>query len=124
MRIQVFTGRGCTHLDDISKLVAESVAEAGSELQLETIQLADYEEAKARKCFGSPTIRVDGVDIEYGDREPLEYTTGCRYYNTPDGWKPLPHRSLLVTAIKRARSRPARPAGAPQPAQRPPARAD
>lgn len=124
MRIQVFTGRGCTHLDGISKLVSGAVAEdGGNDLQVETIQLSDYEEAKVRKCLGSPTIRVDGVDIEYGDREPLEYTTGCRYYNTPEGWMPLPHRSLVVTAIKRARAKPARPPGAP-PAQRPPTGAD
>jgi hypothetical protein len=122
MRVQVFTGRGCAHLDDIAKLVTESVAEdGGPDVQVETIQLSDYDEAKVRKCFGSPTIRVDGVDIEYGDREPLEYTTGCRYYNTPDGWKALPYRSMLVNAIKRARTRPAAPARAAQP---PPAGAD
>ncbi|MSQ12720.1 MAG: hypothetical protein EXR47_00985 [Dehalococcoidia bacterium] len=118
MRVQVFTGRGCAHLDDIAKLVTESVAEdGGSDLQVEFLQLSDYDEAKVRKCFGSPTIRVDGVDIEYGDREPLEYTTGCRYYNTPDGWKALPYRSMLVKAIHRARTRP--PASSAARAQRP-----
>ena len=44
-------------------------------------------------------IRVDGIDVEYGDREPDEYQAGTRYYNTPEGWKPYPHARLIANTI-------------------------
>ena len=57
------------------------------------------EDAKAKKFLGSPSIRVNGIDVEYGDREPDEYQAGTRYYNTPQGWKPFPHARLIANTI-------------------------
>ena len=57
------------------------------------------EDAKAKRFLGSPSIRVDGIDVEYGDREPDEYQAGTRYYNTPAGWKPFPHARLIANTI-------------------------
>ena len=105
MRIQVYTSRGCTHDKQVRDIINEAVSASGDDIQVETLNVADYDQAKAVRCFGAPTVRVDGVDIEYGDREPLEYTNGCRYYNTPDGWNPFPDKQLLLGAIKRARAR-------------------
>ena len=49
--------------------------------------------------------RVNGFDVEYAEREPDETTAGCRYYATPEGWKPLPSRGMIVRAINVARER-------------------
>lgn len=57
------------------------------------------EDAKTKRFLGSPSIRVDGIDVEYGDREPDEYQAGARYYNTPQGWKPFPHARLIANTI-------------------------
>lgn len=57
------------------------------------------EDAKTKRFLGSPSIRVDGIDVEYGDREPDEYQAGVRYYNTPQGWKPFPHARLIANTI-------------------------
>lgn len=57
------------------------------------------EDAHDKKFLGSPTIRVDGRDVEYGEREPDEYQAGTRYYNTPEGWKPYPHARMIANTI-------------------------
>ncbi len=57
------------------------------------------EDAKTKRFLGSPSIRVEGVDVEYGDREPDEYQSGTRYYNTPQGWKPFPHARLIANTV-------------------------
>jgi hypothetical protein len=57
------------------------------------------EDARDKKFLGSPSIRVNGIDVEYGDREPDEYQAGTRYYNTPEGWKPFPHARLIANTI-------------------------
>ena len=62
-------------------------------------EVNDSEDAKIKRFLGSPSIRVDGIDVEYGDREPDEYQAGTRYYNTPQGWKPYPHARLIANTI-------------------------
>lgn len=62
-------------------------------------EVTDSEDARDKKFLGSPSIRVDGIDVEYGDREPDEYQAGTRYYNTPEGWKPYPHARLIANTI-------------------------
>ena len=57
------------------------------------------EDARNKKFLGSPSIRVAGVDVEYGEREPDEYQAGTRYYNTAEGWKPYPHARLIANTI-------------------------
>lgn len=63
------------------------------------IEVTDSEDARDKKCFGSPTIRVNGMDVEYGEREPDEYQAGVRYYNSPAGWKPYPHAKMIANII-------------------------
>ena len=65
----------------------------------------DSEDARDKKFLGSPSIRVDGVDVEYGDREPDEYQAGTRYYNTPEGWKQYPHARLIANTILEMQAR-------------------
>ena len=57
------------------------------------------EDARTKRFLGSPSIRVNGIDVEYGEREPDEYQAGTRYYNTPEGWKPYPHARLIANTI-------------------------
>lgn len=63
------------------------------------------EDARDKKFLGSPSIRVNGIDVEYGDREPDEYQAGTRYYNTPQGWKPFPHARLIANTILEMQAR-------------------
>ncbi len=68
-------------------------------LEVVYTEVTDSEDAKDNRFLGSPSIRVDGIDVEYGDREPDEYQAGTRYYNTPQGWKPYPHARLIANTI-------------------------
>jgi hypothetical protein len=80
-------------------LLAE--AEPGSDPTIEVtyVEVDGMEEARAKRFLGSPSIRVNGIDVEYGEREPDEYQSGTRYYNTPQGWKPYPHARPIASAI-------------------------
>lgn len=110
MRIEVFVSPGCAHRDRTLEAVNAAIAESGADTTPQVINVGDYEDAKARRSFGSPTVRVDGVDIEYGDREPEEFSAGCRFYNSPDGWQPLPRKELVRRGIDAAAARAARAA--------------
>lgn len=105
MKVEIFLASSCSHRATSEQIVKEAMADSGVEGAPEVVMVSDYEDAKARRVFGSPTVRVNGVDVEYGDREPEEFTTGCRYYNSAEGWQPFPRKELVVRGIEVARAR-------------------
>jgi glutaredoxin len=110
MKIEIFVSNACPHREAAKQLVDEAAQEAGVQETPAVITVNDYEDAKAKRMFGSPTVRVNGMDIEYAEREPEEFTTGCRFYNSAEGWKPLPRKELILRGIEVARAREARAA--------------
>jgi hypothetical protein len=89
------TGRG-KEAEDALRLALEAT---DSTIEVVYTEVDGAEDAKDKRFLGSPSIRVNGVDVEYGDREPDEYQAGTRYYNTPEGWKPFPHARLIANTI-------------------------
>ncbi|MGH2602497.1 MAG: hypothetical protein ACRDJ9_24320 [Dehalococcoidia bacterium] len=106
MRIEIFGARNAPQLEETRQLVDEAVAEAGAtDAEVIVVAVDGPEDARAKKSFGTPTVRVDGLDVEYAEREPEEYSAGGRYSATPEGWKSQPARGLIVRAITAARAR-------------------
>jgi hypothetical protein len=99
MRIEFFfsksTGKGAEAVEALNVAVEATAAVA----EVVFTEVADSEDARNKHCLGSPTIRVNGVDVEYGERAPDEYTSGTRYYNTPEGWQPFPHARMIANTI-------------------------
>ncbi len=71
----------------------------GVEAEITYTEVVGGEDARDKKFLGNPSIRVNGIDVEYGDREPDEYQAGMRYYNSPEGWKPFPHARMIANTI-------------------------
>jgi hypothetical protein len=116
MRIEIFGTRNASALEDTRRLVDEAVAEIGRDggsviAEVTVVPVDGPEDARAKKSFGTPTVRVNGFDVEYAEREPEEYSAGTRYYATPEGWKPQPSRGMIVRAIKMAQAREAKQGG-------------
>ncbi len=106
MRIEIFGARGAPQLEQTRQIVEEATAEAGiADAEIAVVAVEGPEDARAKKSFGTPTVRVNGMDVEYAEREPEEYSAGGRYYATPEGWKPQPSRGMIVRAIQAARAR-------------------
>jgi len=109
MRIQIFVDGQESLLADVRSLVDEAVAQAGvGGAEIEVITVRSDDEAKAVRSLGAPTVRVDGFDVEYAEREPPETTSGARYYSTPDGWRRTPEVGVIVFAIREAQVRSSR----------------
>ncbi len=49
---------------------------------------------------GSPTIRVDGHDIQPGFADPGDYTPRCRLYRTERGLRGVPERHWIEEALR------------------------
>lgn len=106
MRIEIYGGRNAPQIDQVKTLIDEAMSEVGGDdIEVSVVAVEGPEDARAKKSLGTPTVRINGIDIEYAEREPEEYTAGNRYYATAEGWKPLPSRGMIARAIEATRAR-------------------
>jgi hypothetical protein len=63
-------------------------------------QVESEEDARRSRFLGSPTVRVDGRDIEPGADRRTDYGLKCRLYRTPDGIVGVPPDTVIVDALK------------------------
>jgi len=64
VKIQILMSPGCGHGKRTAELVADVVREHAPQADIETILVAAPEDAARLGFSGSPTVRVNGVDIE------------------------------------------------------------
>lgn len=106
MEVTMVLTERCPHKDAIRDVLKEALTEVGlADQPVQESTIRDDEDAIKVRCIGSPTIRVDGFDVEYMEREPDERSAGCRYFNTPAGWKPVPEKGMIVRSLQRAKER-------------------
>ncbi len=103
MEVTIVVSERCDHQEAAREVLTAALDEAGlGDVEVQESQIRADEEAIAANCIGSPTIRINGVDVEFAEREPEERSAGCRYFNTTAGWKPVPEQGMIVRALQRA----------------------
>ncbi len=105
MEVTLVVSERCAPHEEVRALVKEALDEAGlDEIAVTETEIRTDEEAIPVDCIGSPTIRVNGLDVEYLEREPDERSAGQRYFNSPAGWRKLPEKGLILRAIEQAKA--------------------
>ena len=99
MRIEILTFDGCPNARSTRELVERVVAEAGFSVEVLDVAVPDPEAAERMRFLGSPTVRVDGRDIEPGADERTEYVLACRIYRTEHGVAGVPDEAWLRSAV-------------------------
>ncbi len=99
-RIEFFYCEDCPSHDTALERLREVVAHEGIDAPIEVILVESDADAQRYGFFGSPTIRVDGVDIDPLPDGIPQAALGCRAYSTPEGRiSPLPPRELIAAAL-------------------------
>ncbi len=81
MKIELYYFAGCpSYLRALENLV-EALEREGLDEDVCLIRVGSPAEAEAKRFLGSPTIRIDGVDIEGPEAERKGYGYGCRIYS-------------------------------------------
>ena len=83
-------------------------AEGAGDTHIELIRVEHPDTAEAERFLGSPTVRIDGEDVEPGADERTDFGLKCRLFATPDGLRGLPADEWVLGAVERARG-PSRP---------------
>ncbi len=95
--IEVLYFGGCPNLEPTLSLVNEVRSQLGISVDVREVEVRTPEDAERLRFLGSPSVRVDGKDIEPGAESRKEYALSCRIY----GDRGLPPRELLVAALGR-----------------------
>jgi hypothetical protein len=66
MKLEILKTEGCSHGAEAERLVREVVAALVPDAELGVTVVESPERAVALGFAGSPTVRVDGVDLEPG----------------------------------------------------------
>ena len=98
MNIELLYFDGCSTWRDALDAIRGVLAEAGRDEEVRLVKVESHEEAQRLRFLGSPTVRVDGRDVE----SPIAtegYGLECRIYWV--GGKPtgLPPKDSLAAAI-------------------------
>ena len=99
MKIEILTFEGCPNAQAARELVERVIADVGTDVELTYVNVPDPDAAERLRFLGSPTIRVDGRDIEPGADERGEYVLACRIYRTERGPAGTPDESWLREAL-------------------------
>jgi hypothetical protein len=91
MKVQVLFFDGCPNhealLPHLRELLDAGLAE-GTDIEL--VRVEDDEAAARLRFLGSPTVRIDGRDVEPGAGERTDFGLKCRLFATPDGLRGVP----------------------------------
>ena len=98
-QVELLWWRGCPSTAEAIELVRAEMRDAGIDpMALRVREICDDREAEAAAFPGSPTVRVDGRDVQEPDGEPGGLT--CRVYRLRDGRiSPLPDRADVREAL-------------------------
>lgn len=100
MRIELLHWEGCPSTPEARELLEQVLAEHGLDVPVELREVTTQAEAEALRFPGSPTIRVDGRDVDPTGGEGRPALT-CRIYKLPDGRiSPVPAREQLEEALR------------------------
>ena len=100
MKIEVLYVPGCPNYQPAVERIQRVLASDSLGAHIEGIPVGSEVEAKALEFPGSPTVRVNGTDVEPNHKGAVGLA--CRLYANSDG---VPSEEMLRMALARANQR-------------------
>ena len=97
--VEILFFEGCANHEAARELVERVAGELGLRPEMRLVEVPDTETAERLRFLGSPTIRVDGRDIEPGADARAEFMLACRVYRTDHGFSGRPDERWLRDAL-------------------------
>ena len=102
MKVEILYFSGCpNHAPAVSR-VQSVLREEGVAAEMFEIEVRDAETARAVAFLGSPTIRIEGQDVECAARSAQEFGLTCRTYTADDYRAGVPPVEWIRMAVREA----------------------
>lgn len=101
MKIELLYMDGCPHWRETVKDIHGVLEDHRLTTQVELVRVASQQEADSVAFPGSPTVRVDGVDVE-PDAPTTGFGLACRIYMAEDEPQGRPPKEWIAAALEAA----------------------
>lgn len=98
MKIELLYFDGCPLGQEGLENLKAALAAEGLDYPVGLIKMLDEVNAERLKFLGSPSFRIDGVELRDEARE--NYALRCRIYRTPQGMRGSPTVDMLRDALR------------------------
>lgn len=102
MEIELLYFDGCPSHEAFLPRLRELLARAGVDAPVAERRVESDTDAQRERFLGSPTLRVDGVDVDPDAGERTDYGLKCRLYPTSEGLRGTPPDEWVLSALRRA----------------------
>ena len=104
MKVELLYIRDCPNHLSTLQIVKDVLQESGLPLDVSEIEIASPGQAETYAFPGSPTVRVDGSDVESGLYGLTSFGVSCRSYVVNSKRQGMPDREWIVKAIRSGQS--------------------
>ena len=103
MKVEVLYFDGCPNHKRWLPHLRGLLRSAGVGDAVELVAVDTDAAAREQRFLGSPSLRIDGVDIEPGADERRDFALKCRLFATADGLVGVPPDEWVLAAVRAAR---------------------
>ena len=96
MQVDILYFDGCPNHLPTSELVRDVVQTLGVDATIREVEVRSTDDAARMRFFGSPTVQVNGRDIDPAVRSHADVSFSCRMY----GRSGTPSRELVEQAVR------------------------
>ena len=100
--VEILYFDGCPNHESALSLVERLDRELGTGAEINLVNVDDRQAATRLRFLGSPTIRVDGVDVDPMTARRNDYALSCRIFNTAHGPAGQPEERWVRDALRTA----------------------
>lgn len=100
MIVEMLHTERCPHAAEYLPRLRHIVAMAGVSDPVQVRLIADAEQAQQERFLGSPTVRVDGRDVDPSADERGGFGLSCRLYPGPDGLCGTPPDEWVLNSLR------------------------
>lgn len=100
MKIEFLYFDGCPNHEQALANLNTALDELGLKERVEVINVLGNDEAIATRFLGSPSIRINGKDLEHADEADTNYSMRCRRYKSASGVQGYPDSELITAALR------------------------
>jgi len=100
MTVEVLYFEGCPNHQPAVERVQAVLREEGISSQICQVEVSDSEAAKGLRFLGSPSIRLNGIDVEPSAAESESFGLMCRTYQNGCCHSGVPSLEVIRQAIR------------------------
>lgn len=104
MKVDLLYFDGCPGHGELRARLPRLLEQAGVDAVIEEHSIDSEGAAHRERFLGSPSLRIDGLDIDAGAANRHDYGLGCRLYPTEERLQRTPPDAWIMNALRAVRA--------------------